>query len=278
MAWDTEVTADRARPQSSRSDLPGPAEELQTWAECLIRSGIREALALTLFAPGGRHVGFLTLLSGSQQPPPSPAARRRLGRLAPVLAQGIDPMHSLLTAARLVPGARAGAVLRADGGCQPLPGLRADALLVPSSPVVAAARNRVGDGHVCSSFRWPVGGAHGPRRACARHRSGGTRGRAARPDRSGPAVTGGRPARTDPAGTAGAGFPGRGVFQPGDRSHPRRCPADRGRPPGARPEQARDTDEDTRRGPRGTGRSLRSRPAHGRASFSPPVHTFEEVL
>ncbi len=161
-ARDIEVTGtDRARPPLSPSDLPYPAEELRTWAECLIPSGIHEALALGLFAPEGRHVGFLALLSGSRQPP-SPAMRRRLGRLAPVLAHGIDPMRSLLIAARLVRGATAGVVLRADGGCQTLPGLPADVLLVPGSAVVAAARERTGDGHVYSSFLWPVGGSHAP--------------------------------------------------------------------------------------------------------------------
>ena len=162
IARDIEVTGtDRARPPLSPSDLPYPAEELPTWAECLIPAGIHEGLGVALFAPGGRHVGHLAVLSGSRQPP-SPATRRRLGRLAPVLAHGIDPMRSLLTAARLVRGATAGVVLRADGGCQALPGLPADALLVPRSPVLAAARERIGDGHVYSSFLWPVGGPHAP--------------------------------------------------------------------------------------------------------------------
>jgi DNA-binding CsgD family transcriptional regulator len=161
-ARDIEVTgADRARPPLSPSELPYPAEELPTWAECLVPSGFHEALALALFAPAGRHVGFLALLSGSRQPP-SAATRRRLGRLAPVLAQGIDPMRSLVTAARLVRGATAGVVLRADGGCQELPGLQGDALLVPRSPVLAAARERIDAGHVYSSFLWPVGGSHAP--------------------------------------------------------------------------------------------------------------------
>src|SRR4051812_48694620 len=162
MARDIEVTGtDRARPPLSPSDLPYPAEELPTWAECLVPPGFHEALALALFAPAGRHVGFLALLSGSRQPP-SAATRRRLGRLAPVLAQGIDPMRSLVTAARLVRGATAGVVLRADGGCQELPGLQGDALLVPRSPVLAAARERIDAGHVYSSFLWPVGGSHAP--------------------------------------------------------------------------------------------------------------------
>jgi hypothetical protein len=117
VARDIEVTGtDRQRPPLGPSDLPYPAEELPTWAECLIPSGIQEGLGVALFAPGGRHVGHLAVLSGSRQPP-SPATRRRLGRLTPILAQGIDPMRSLVAAARLVRGATAGVVLHADGGC-----------------------------------------------------------------------------------------------------------------------------------------------------------------
>jgi DNA-binding CsgD family transcriptional regulator len=162
VARDIEVTGtDRQRPPLGPSDLPYPAEELPTWAECLIPSGIQEGLGVALFAPGGRHVGHLAVLSGSRQPP-SPATRRRLGRLTPILAQGIDPMRSLVAAARLVRGATAGVVLHADGGCQDLPGLQADTLLVPRSPVLAAARERIGDGNVFSSFLWPLGGSHAP--------------------------------------------------------------------------------------------------------------------
>ena len=55
---------DRDRPPVSLSDLPYPAEELVTWAECLIPAGIHECLSVALFAHGGRHVGFLALLFG----------------------------------------------------------------------------------------------------------------------------------------------------------------------------------------------------------------------
>jgi DNA-binding CsgD family transcriptional regulator len=162
MAQDVEITGtDRSRPPLSPSDLPYPAADLQTWAECLIPSGIHEALAVALFAPEGRHVGFLALLSQDRNPP-SAAARRRLGRLAPVLAHGIDPMRSLLTAAHLVREASSAVVLQADGGCQALPGLPTHALLDLRSPVLAAARERIGDGSVYSSFLWPVGGTHAP--------------------------------------------------------------------------------------------------------------------
>jgi DNA-binding CsgD family transcriptional regulator len=162
LARDIELTGtDRARPPLGPSDLPYPVEDLPTWAECLIPAGLHEGLGLALFTCGGRHVGHLAVLSGSRQPP-APATRRRLARLAPVLAHGVDPMRSLLGAARLVRGATAGVVLSAHGGCQPLPGLPADALLHPCSPILDAAREQLADGHVYSSFLWPVGGAHAP--------------------------------------------------------------------------------------------------------------------
>lgn len=162
MAQDIEVTGtDRAQPPLSPSDLPYPAEELRTWAECLMPAGIHEALAVALFAPAGRHVGFLALLSGDREPPPA-AVRRRLAALAPVLAHGIDPMRSLLTAARLVRGATSGTVHRRDGRTEPLPGLDGDPLLAVGSPVLTAACMRIADGQVHSSFLWPLGGSHAP--------------------------------------------------------------------------------------------------------------------
>jgi DNA-binding CsgD family transcriptional regulator len=162
MARDIDATGtNRARPPLSPSDLPYAAAELPTWADCLIPAGYHEALAVGLFGPGGRHVGFLALLSGTEEPP-SPAVRCRLGRFASVIAQGIDPMRSLLTAARLVPGATAGVVLRGDGDTQPLPGLEGHPLLAAGCPVPAAARTQLRSGQVYASFLWPVGGRHAP--------------------------------------------------------------------------------------------------------------------
>ena len=124
-------------------------------------AGIYEALAHALFAPAGRHVGFVVLLSGTREPPTA-AVRRRLGAQAQVLAHGIDPMRSLLTTARLVRGATAGTVLCRDGRTEPLPGLDGDPLLAVGSPVLTAACVRIADGQVYSSFLWPRGGSHAP--------------------------------------------------------------------------------------------------------------------
>src|SRR3954462_6535734 len=97
MAHDIELTGtNRPRPPLSPSDLPYPAEELPTWAECLIPAGYHEALAVALFAPGPRQVGYRALLPVRTQPPTEPGPRR-LWQLVPILARGIDPMRSLLT-------------------------------------------------------------------------------------------------------------------------------------------------------------------------------------
>ncbi len=162
MAHDIEVTgAHRSRPPLSPSDLPYPMEDLPTWADCLLPAGYHEALAVGLFVPEQRHVGFLTLLSTSPLPP-AEAVRGRLAELTPILARGIDPMHSLLTAARVVRDAAAGAVLCTDGGTAPLPGLGGDVLLAGDSPVLATARTVIRTGQVYGSFLWPRGGPHAP--------------------------------------------------------------------------------------------------------------------
>jgi DNA-binding CsgD family transcriptional regulator len=161
-AHDIEVAgADRDRPPLSPSDLPFSAEELPTWSDHLLPAGFHESLGVGLFASGGRHVGFLTVLSGSREPPTA-AVRRHLAAVTPVLARGIDPMRSLLTIARLVREATAATVVRKDGRNQPLPGLDGDPLLAVGSPVLDAACDRIADGQLHSSFLWPLGGWHAP--------------------------------------------------------------------------------------------------------------------
>jgi DNA-binding CsgD family transcriptional regulator len=152
---------DRDQPPVSPSDLPFSAEELPTWSDHLLPAGFHESLGVGLFAAGGRHVGFLTVLSGSSEPPTA-AVRRHLAAVVPVLTRGIDPMRSLLTTSRLVRGATAATVVRRDGRTEPLPGLDGDPLLAAGSPVLGAACGRITDGQVYASFLWPLGGRHAP--------------------------------------------------------------------------------------------------------------------
>src|SRR5947209_6349735 len=119
MAHDIEVThADRDRPPLSPSDLPYPATDLPTWAECFIPAGFHEALGVALVDRGQRHVGHLALLFSSTQPPPV-VMRRRLHQITPVLARVVDPLRSLAAAAGLVQGATAGAVLCCGNATRP---------------------------------------------------------------------------------------------------------------------------------------------------------------
>src|SRR3954447_7178827 len=101
--------ATRPGPPIAASDVA--SEELRTWSECLQPAGYHESLGVALYGSERRHVGFLTLLSEDRQPP-KPQARRALHKLTRLLADAVDPMRSLLPAARLVQGANCGVVLR----------------------------------------------------------------------------------------------------------------------------------------------------------------------
>lgn len=157
MAHDIELTGtDQVRPPLSPSDLPFPAEDLLTWSECLIPAGYHEALAVSLFGPGHRHIGFLALLSGGSAPPTA-AVRSRLDALTPLLAEGVDPMRSVLAIARLVQHAVAGVVLLGDHEAARLPGFVDDPLLAPQSELLDAAHRAVRDGRLHATFLWPGG-------------------------------------------------------------------------------------------------------------------------
>lgn len=156
MAADIEATgAHRRQPPLSPSDLSYSPAELRTWSECLMPAGINEALAVALFEPGGRHVGFLTLLYGGKTPP-SPDRRSRLARATSVIGRGMDPVRNLTSAARLVKGAASGVVLLGDGGADVLPGLTMDPLLRAGTTVLKLAHATIRAGHTYTTFLWPA--------------------------------------------------------------------------------------------------------------------------
>ncbi|MEV6283787.1 LuxR C-terminal-related transcriptional regulator [Kribbella sp. NPDC051770] len=156
VAREIELTGlNRAGPPSSLADLPVPVEQLPTWTECLTPAGFREGLGVALFEPCGRHVGFLGLLYSSGEQP-APELRDRLGELAPLIARALSPTRWLLSTARIVQGAVAGAVLLRDGTICALPGLDDHALLVAESPTVEIARRSLVAGQVYRSFLWPT--------------------------------------------------------------------------------------------------------------------------
>lgn len=112
---------------------------LRFWAECLQPAGFREGLGISLFAPDGRHVGFLGLFTDTSAAP-SDAARDLLAALAPTLGEAVDPMRSATAAAHLVHSAAGAVVLTRAGAPQLLPGLPDHPALRAGSPALTAAR------------------------------------------------------------------------------------------------------------------------------------------
>lgn len=121
------------------ADFPSPAVELRSWAECLLPAGFHEGLGMCLFAPDGRHLGFLGLFTGSSAVP-TDTERDLLAALGPALASAVDPLHTVAAVARTVRSAAAAVVLTRTNGVLALPGLPGHAALRAGSPALTAAR------------------------------------------------------------------------------------------------------------------------------------------
>lgn len=128
----------RSRTPLRVADFPSPASELRSWAECLLPAGYREGLGVCLFAPDGRHLGFLGLFTGSADVP-SEADRDLLAVLAPTLAQAVDPLRSAAAAARTVHSATSAVIVTRAGEVRTLPGLPGHDALYEGSAVIGAA-------------------------------------------------------------------------------------------------------------------------------------------
>src|SRR4051794_40792750 len=53
----------RRRPPMLASEIPGPLSDVCAWGDHLLPAGFRQGVAAGLFTAGGRHIGFLSLLS-----------------------------------------------------------------------------------------------------------------------------------------------------------------------------------------------------------------------
>jgi DNA-binding NarL/FixJ family response regulator len=135
-------------------ELHTPPEEMRSWSEYLTPAGFRGGVAAGLFAADGRYLGFLGLATNDQDRP-TPAERDRLGQLAPVIAEALDPMRSLITMAAIVHGSRAAVVLTRAGETIALPGLPKHPLLDPGSSAIGAVRALVATQTDYASFLNP---------------------------------------------------------------------------------------------------------------------------
>src|SRR4051794_41973475 len=117
-------------------EIPVPLAELHAWAEHLLPAGFRGGLAAGLFTPGGRHIGFLSLLSGDPARP-GPADRDVIAAVTAVLAHALDRTRQIADTARIIEAASAGVVLTRGGGILPPPRLPHHPPLAPRSPILA---------------------------------------------------------------------------------------------------------------------------------------------
>ena len=156
---DAEVEAlglNRHRPPMLASEIPVPLSELHGWADHLLPAGFRGGVAAGLFAPGGRHVGFLSLLSEDPSRP-GPADREVIAAVSTVIAHGLNRTHEITDMARIVQAAFAGVVLTRGGDTAPLPGLPDHRSLVAGSALLATAAAELADGDTHRSFLAPTG-------------------------------------------------------------------------------------------------------------------------
>jgi hypothetical protein len=144
------------------SELPLPLPEICAWGEYLLPAGFRGGVAGALFASSGRHVGFLSLLA--EDPARLGAADRQIiGAVTRVVADDLDRTQEIARIARIVGTAVAGVVLTRGGDALPLPGLPDDRLLVPDSPILAAATHELSAGGPYTAFLAPLPGPDGER-------------------------------------------------------------------------------------------------------------------
>jgi DNA-binding CsgD family transcriptional regulator len=135
-------------------DLPVPRERVRSWVEYLEPAGFKEGLAVGLFTSDERYLGVLCL-STDDPDQPTAEARDLIGVLAPVIANAVDPLRSIMMAARMVHGALAGVALTDGGQVLPLPDLPTHPLLAPGSEALAVAE-RLSREVVCGSFLCPL--------------------------------------------------------------------------------------------------------------------------
>jgi hypothetical protein len=145
------VGLNRRRPPMLATELPLPPAELRSWADHLLPAGFRGGLAAGLFTPDGRHLGFLSVLTGTAGRPTG-AERDLIGLLAPLIAHAVDRMRTVTAAASIVRDATGAAVLTRGGDALPLPGLPSHPVLVGGSKVLRYAAGRIAAGETHAAF------------------------------------------------------------------------------------------------------------------------------
>jgi len=153
-----EMGLNRFQPPVPASALPVPLAETRAWGEYLLPAGFNDGVAMALFSDDGRHLGFLSLLTGDSRHRTSSYSGLLAG-LRPIIAAALDRLPSFAAAAQLTGDAVGGiAITRAGRGVR-IPGLPTHPLLSQGSAALAVARRHSRAPGTVSTFLSPwVGG------------------------------------------------------------------------------------------------------------------------
>jgi len=133
----------RFQPPVPASALPVPLAEARAWGKYLLPAGFNDGVAMALFTDDGRHLGFLSLLTGDSRHRTASYSGLLAG-LRPIIARAMDRLPSFAAAAQLTGDAVGGIVMTRAGRGVRIPGVPTHPLLVDGSAALAVARRYAG--------------------------------------------------------------------------------------------------------------------------------------
>jgi hypothetical protein len=139
------------------SALPVPLHETRAWAEYLLPAGFNDGVAMALFTDDGRHLGFLSLLTGDSSHRTATYGRLLAG-IRPIIAGALDRLPSLRAVAEMTGDALGGIAITRAGQSVQIPGLLTPPLLDEGSAALALSRQHAGVPGTISSFLTPWAG------------------------------------------------------------------------------------------------------------------------
>src|SRR3954466_1808520 len=83
----------RLQPPVPASALPVPLSETRAWGEYLLPAGLTDGVAMALFTDDGRHLGFVSLLTGDPRHRTA-SYTGLLAGLRPIIAHALDRLPS----------------------------------------------------------------------------------------------------------------------------------------------------------------------------------------
>ncbi|MFL6136103.1 MAG: hypothetical protein ACJ72A_25075 [Nocardioidaceae bacterium] len=147
----------RLQPPVPASALPVPLAQTRAWGEYLLPAGFNDGVAMALFSDDGRHLGFVSLLTGDPRHQTASYSGLLAG-LRPIIARALDRLPSFAAAAQLTGDAVGGiAITRAGRGVR-IPGLPTHPLLSDGSAALEVARRYAGWPGTASTFLSPWAG------------------------------------------------------------------------------------------------------------------------